>query len=254
MNLKLYAMPGSHPCLAVEAVLEAKGLRYDRVDLLPGVSPLHQLAAFGKRTVPAMKIDGDKVVGSRVIMRRLDELAPEPPLYPEGEPQRAAVTAADAWGDEELQETARWTAVYALSQRPEAAASFLAGSNAPRLPDALLAPVTRAVFGAELRVLGSGPAGTERALRALPGQLDHADELIAEGTIGGDPPNAAAYQVAASVRLLLAVADLHDAIAARPCGRLAERLFPRFPGEIPAGALPREWLPELGAGTPEPAR
>jgi hypothetical protein len=51
------------------------------------------------------------------------------------------------------------------------------------------------------------------------------------------------------VRLLLTIADLRDQIDARPAGRLARRLIPRYPGDMPAGALPADWIPSLEAGT-----
>jgi len=39
------------------------------------------------------------------------------------------------------------------------------------------------------------------------------------------------------VRLLLNFADLHPAIEGRPCGELARRIVPDYPGEVPAGAI-----------------
>ena len=39
--------------------------------------------------MPALKIDGEKVTGSREIARELDGLEPEPPLYP-ADPDAAA--------------------------------------------------------------------------------------------------------------------------------------------------------------------
>jgi glutathione S-transferase len=72
--------------------------------------------------------------------------------------------------------------------------------------------------------------------------------------IGGETPNAADLQIAGSVRLLLTLADLRDAIDARPAGRLARRLIPRYPGDVPAGTLPADWIPALqhtaAAGAP----
>jgi len=58
MQLILYTIPGSHPCETVEAALALKGLDYDRVDLLPGLSQFQQLARFGRRTVPGLRVDG----------------------------------------------------------------------------------------------------------------------------------------------------------------------------------------------------
>src|SRR3954462_3673404 len=103
MDLKLYVIPGSPPCVAVEAALALKGLHYERVDLLPGASPLIQLARFGRRTVPGLVVDGYKVSGSRRITRPLAGLKPEPRLYT-GD---AAADEAERWGDADLQDAAR---------------------------------------------------------------------------------------------------------------------------------------------------
>ena len=74
---RLYVFPGSHPCAAVEAALALKAIAYDRVDLLPlsqlVVGPLR----YDGRTVPGMRIGRERIVGSRAIMRRLDELVAE---------------------------------------------------------------------------------------------------------------------------------------------------------------------------------
>ena len=69
---KLYVVPGSHPCAAVEAALELQGLAYRRVDLLPLVAAAVGPLLYGGITVPGMRIDGERLAGSRAIMRRLD--------------------------------------------------------------------------------------------------------------------------------------------------------------------------------------
>jgi glutathione S-transferase len=237
VRLTLYSIPGSHPCQTVEAALELKGLPYERVDLLPGLSQFQQLVRFGRRTVPGLVVDGYKVVGSPLILRALDGIAPEPPLYPSDAGERAAVEEAERWGDEQLQEAARWILLTALIRRPDAGKSFLEGANVPSFPDAVSAALTRATFAAEVRILGPGSSGAERWLRELPTLLDRVDELIAVGTLGGDPPNAADLQIGASVALLMKVEDLRATIEPRPAGELARRLF-SFPGTVPAGALP----------------
>ena len=242
MELKLYVVPGSHPCAAVEAALALKGLHYERIDLLPGASQFIQRARFGRRTVPGLEVDGYRVSGSQLIMRTLDGLRPDPRLYPRDPEQLEAIEAADAWADQNLQDAARLIALYAVGTRPESADSFLEGANLPKMPAAVQTRSTRAVFGLELLMLGGGASGAERSLRELPELLDHADELIAAGVIGGNTANAVDLQVAASVRLLLNMADLRETIELRPCGRLARRLIPDYPGEVPAGTLPAGWL------------
>ena len=104
MNAKLYVLPASHPCVAVEAALRLKGIEFDRVDLIPMTQMLIGPLRYGGMTVPGMRIDGERLVGSRTIMRRLDELAPEPPLLPPvGDERYAPVLEAERWGDEILQ-------------------------------------------------------------------------------------------------------------------------------------------------------
>jgi glutathione S-transferase len=163
------------------------------------------------------------------------------------------VEEADRWGDEQLQEAARWISVYAIGTNPETGESFLEGANLPRFPSRLSAALTGGIFFAELRVLGPGPDGTARWLEQLPALLDRADELVAAGVIGGDAPNAADFQIGASLALLARLEDLRPLIDPRPCGELARRLFPSYPGRVPAGALPAEWLRAAGAAGGAPA-
>src|SRR3954454_19250570 len=118
---------------------ERKGLSYRRVDLLPMVHVAFQRVAFGKGTVPGLKLaTGDKVVGSRAIMRVLDGLEPEPPLLPAAAAQRARVEAAEAWGGEVLQGLVR-RLVYPASRRsPDAMRSSGEGAALP-IPPAIAA-------------------------------------------------------------------------------------------------------------------
>jgi glutathione S-transferase len=253
VKLVLHSVPGSHPCQTVERALELKGLAYERVDLLPGASQVQQRVRFGKRTVPGLEVDGYRVSGSRLIMRTLDGLRPEPRLYPEDPAAAAAVEAADEWGDGPLQGIARLTILYAIGHRPDSGPSFMEGANVPQLPAFVSEPFTRALFAVEVKLLAGGPPAVQKALADLPAALDHADSLIAAGTIGGDQPNAADLQIGGSIRLMLTLEDLRAGIDARPSGQLARRLFSRYPGSVPAGTFPREWLPDLAARVPAAA-
>ena len=115
---KLYVLPGSHPCAAVEAALALKSIAYTRVDLLPFSQLLIGPLRFGGTTVPGMRLEDERLVGSRPIMRRLDALAPEPPLLPPpGSPTYARVLEAERWGDEVFQGVA--TAAHDRGVRPQ---------------------------------------------------------------------------------------------------------------------------------------
>jgi glutathione S-transferase len=223
--------------MAVMAGLELKGLAYERKDLMFGASNLHQVARFGARTVPGLTVGRQKVVGSRLILRTIDGLVPEPPLVPADSEQKALVDEADEWGDLVLQEQVRWISLRAMKNMPEALPSFLEGYKVPSIPPWAL---KRAGLGVdlEMRLLGYSAAQVEGEWTpALPGHIDHVDDLIGRGVIGGDQPNVADLQIASTVRLLLNLEDIRPAIEDRPAGKLARRLIPDYPGHLPAGAL-----------------
>lgn len=235
--ITLYAVHGSHPCITAELGLQAKGLPYERVDLTYGAFPFTQTVRFGKRTVPGMTVGSQKVSGSRLILRALEGLQPDPPLLPSDPAERAAVDAAELWGDEVLQEHARWIGILGMLGRPEAAKEY-GKRSLPPTPDAVFPAVTRALFTTEMGLLGHRPERVRTEyLPALPGDLDHVDSLIADGVIGGDRPNVADFQIAPSLRLLQTMEDLREQIDARPCGKLARRLVPEYDGSLPRGVV-----------------
>lgn len=238
---KLYALPGSHPCAAVEAALQLKSIAYKRVDLLPTGEILLGPLLFGGTTVPGMRIDGERLVGSRRIMRRLDALVPEPPLLPPpGDPAYARVLEAERWGDEVFQSVPRRLIDVAFLRRPAAMESYAANAKLP-LPRPLLRPAMP--LTAKLMAL-KNRARDESAradLAALPRQLERIDGWIAEGLLGGERPNAADLQIGSTIRLLMSIGDVRPLIAERPAAELTH-YFPPMVGEVPAGVLPAEWL------------
>jgi glutathione S-transferase len=238
MRLRLYVVHGSHPCAAVEKALHLKGLAYEVTEWPP---PLHapiQLALFGARTVPALRLDGEKISGSRAIMRRLDELVPEPPLFPADATARARVEEAESWGDEVFQPVARELIWAGFTHQPDAMVSYGEHSRLPVPAPAIrvTAPLI-ARLGAKLNRTSDDVVRSD--LKALPAQLDRIDGWIADGTIG-DPnrPNAADLQLASTIRLILTLADARPLIEPRPCAELARALFPDADGELPSGSLP----------------
>jgi glutathione S-transferase len=248
MAHRLYIVHGSHPCNTVMRALELKGIPYKVVELPP---PLHapvQRLVFGHRTVPGMRFaDGTKVVGSRPILRRLDEMAPEPPLLPADAEARARVLRAEEWGEEVLQPIARRLLWPALRRRPAAIASYLQGSRLPTIPGPVLRAMAPGLTRVEIAMNSAREDAVRADLRALPGHLDRVDAWIADGTLGGPAPNAADLQIASTLRLLLTVGDLRPLIEGRPAAGLAHRHFPAVDGDVPAGVYPADWLPAPAA-------
>jgi glutathione S-transferase len=238
MRLKLYVVHGSHPCAAAEKALSLKGLSYSVLEWPPPLHAPMQRVIFGRRTVPALRIGNEKVQGSRAIMRRLDELVPEPPLLPTDPAQRARVEAAERWGDGVFQPIARELIWAGMANNPSAMVSYSEHSRLP-LPDwgvRLSAPV---IAQLSRRLIRTGDDVARRDLQALPAQLDKIDAWIADGTIG-DPehPNVADLQIVSTIRLMLTLADTRGMIEGRPCAELARALFPTADGEMPVGSLP----------------
>src|SRR5215217_8048330 len=128
----LYALPASHPCAVVELALRLKGVDYRRVDMLPVVSKLQQWRRFGGMTVPGVEFDdGEKVLGSREILRALEHRAPEPRVLPADARERRGVEEAERWGDEVLQPLGRRLVWAALKRDTGSMMSFAEQADLP---------------------------------------------------------------------------------------------------------------------------
>jgi glutathione S-transferase len=182
-----------------------------------------------------MKIDGRRLQGSRAISRALEEIKPEPQLFPSDPAQRLAVEEAERWGDEILQDVPRRIIRWLSVHRPETKVMIAkdAGIPFPRFAAWINTPAARHLAN---KVDADGQV--EQAIAQVPDVLGHVDELISEGVIGGDQPNAADFQIASSVRALLNVDDLRPATNGRPAAELAMRYLPEFGTDLPAGLLP----------------
>ncbi len=243
----LYVIAGSHACRTAMLMLERKGIAYRTVELPTGLHPwlVRALGFAGHRkpirtvegrthptlalldrggTVPALRIDGQRVQTNREIARFLERSHPTPALFP-AEPARLdAVLEAERWGDEVLQMAARRLVLAASSRGLD---GLLHEGGAGPL-GALLASNRTA------RVMASRSAGVVfRAgedevsqLAELRGMLDRIDAWIAAGVLDGAEPNVADFTIAPSLALLSYRHDLRADIDARPAGRLLARLVP----------------------------
>jgi glutathione S-transferase len=197
-------------------MLERKGIAYKRTDLLPVISKVALRAVgFPRQTVPALKIEGTKVQGSRQIARELERLRPEPPLFPADPEKRAAVEEAERFGDEELQHPVRQVLWWTLKKDKTPLRSYSEGAKIG-LPIGLAMKTAAPIVALSARFNESN------------------DEQL----------NAADFQIAPSIGLAMTLDDLRPAIEGRPAGALAKRVVPNYPGKTPP-ILPAAWLEPL---------
>jgi glutathione S-transferase len=246
VNARLYVIPASHPSIAVQLMLEQKGIAYKRTDLLPVISKgvLRGLGFPGK-TVPALKIDGSKVQGSRQIARELDRLVPEPALLPADPDVRAAVEEAERFGDEELQHPIRQILWWSIKRDKAPLRSYSEGAKLG-LPIGLAMKTAAPIVSLSARFNEASDENARADIAALPALLDRIDAWIAAGVLNGEQLNAADFQIAPSVGLAMTLDDLRPAIENRPAGALAKRVVPDYPGHTPP-ILPAAWLAPLSA-------
>ena len=241
-KLTLHVLASSPPCKTVEAALRVKGLDAEIVALMPGPHNEEMIAIYGEghHTVPGLVVDGEPVHGSVAILERLEQLVPQPSLYPA--PIADAVHQAERWGEAELQDLGRSLSWGALHFRPESMATF---AGADPLDPAGTDFAIRFLRGA-WRYNGITAEGLAADLAGLPAKLDHIDALARDGTVGGAQPTAADLQIGATLRVLLTIGDVRPLIEGRPAEQVARRWFADYPGDVPAGAFPAGWVPSAG--------
>jgi glutathione S-transferase len=248
-NVRLFTIPGSHPGVSAQLMLQHKGIVYKRTDLLPVVSwGVLKALRFPRVTVPAIKIDGRRIQGSVEIARELERVKPEPPLLPADPDHRAAIEAAERFGDEDLQHTVRQILLWMLRKHTAPLLSYLEGAKIG-LPHGFGVKMAGPFIAIDARSHEASDENVRHDISILPGMLQRIDDWIAEGLLGGEDLNAADFQIAPSLRLAMSLDDLRPAIENRPAGGLALRVVPNYPGRTPP-VLPAAWLEPLRAGTP----
>jgi glutathione S-transferase len=242
MAATLFGIPASHPSLTAELMLRHKRVGYRRIDL---VSVVHRVLlralGFPGVTVPALRIDGTRVQGTREISQALDALRPQPALFPGDPGLRRAVVDAEAWGDTVLQPVPRRLIWAGLKRDRSTITTYLEDARTG-IPVAVAKPTLGPIVAAAARANRASDENVRRDLAALPDLIDRVDELIAAGTIGRTELNAADFQIATSTGLLSTMDDLKPLLDGRPALEHTRRVAPGYPGHLPR-VFPAAWLP-----------
>ena len=202
MKARLYVIPASHPAASAELMLRHKGIPFKRTDLMPVVSKgVLRGLGFSRNTVPAIKIDGEKVQGSREIARELERLRPEPPLFPTDQARRAAVEEAERFGDEELQHPIRQILWWTIRRDKSSLRSYSEGAKLG-VPIGLAVKTGGPIVAASARFNEANDDNVKRDLAALPALLQRVDDYNAAGTIR-ETINSLRRQTFADIRIVV---------------------------------------------------
>ncbi len=248
----LYVISGSHACRTAMLMLAHKRLGYRLVRLPTGMHPFavralgfpghkapirkvegktgRSLAMLDRLgTVPALRFGSQRVQTNRAIARILDEAEPRAPLFPADAQRRREVEAAEAWGDEVFQMSARRLG---LTGSLDGLDNFRDRGNSGRL-GALLSPSERlrvlAARGVTANAFKANAQVEGKLVLELPALLDRIDAWLAAGVLGGEQLNAADYMIAPSIALIAYRLDLRGQIEGRPAGAYVERVLPEPP-------------------------
>lgn len=225
VRAKLYGLRGSAPSLSAELMLLHKGIQYRRVNL---IAMLHRKRlprkGFAGGTVPAMKLNGHRVQTNRAIARVLDELVPEPGLFPEDPALRAEVEEAERFGDEVVQPATRRMIIWSFNQEPDSVRFHPANGrlNIPRsawLRDRMM-PRVFEIYGVTETVI-------REDFESLPAWLDRLDRYLADGVLDAPRLSAADFEIAPLIGALMGIGDLGAEIGRRPIAALHNRVLPR---------------------------
>lgn len=215
----LYMFDGSSAVHTAVLMLAHKSIDHEVVTVERGahVARLPELG-FSAGTVPALRIGERRIQGTRAIARALDDLRPQPRLFPVDPVRRVPVEDAERRG-EDLQNAVRRLFYWAIER---------------------VAPTPLRRQAADRH--GVTDAAVRRDLAELPERLDEVDAWIAEGVLGGEERNAADLQIAPNVAWLACFDDLAPLVAGRPSLPHAVGVAGRNSMHVPA-AFPRDWLP-----------
>ncbi len=196
--------------------LTCKGLEFE---LRPITNPLQLLRINPvTRKMPAATFDGELVYDSTYILRRAQELAPDPPLYAADPASAAEQRRLEDWADEMLY----WVgmAFRFLPRNAGASAAQVLGTTAlPGFAKALMAPAIKRQIGGMIRAQGMGRLPEEKLLEELETALDDLVTTLGGGAFfTGERPGAADFAVHGQLCMLKSgpTPEAAERVAARP--------------------------------------
>jgi len=207
--------------------LDFKGIAHVRRSVLPGPHAPRMLWLTGQKAVPVLVIDGKVIPDSTGIIATLEQLHPDPPLYPHDRPAQQRALMLEDFFDEELGPHLRRAWFFETLSDPGFCAAQLSAGASPMAQRAFRAafPLIAAVMKADMKI---DAAGAEVGRAKIAAALDRIEaELQPSGYLVGDR---------------FTVADLTAAALLSPVVMPAEFPYPLLTPLPPSAARLRDSL------------
>lgn len=204
----------SHYCEKSRWALDLKGVPYRPRVLVPVHHVPIMYLATGQRQVPAIKRGGTTITGSTAILEHLDEVAPDPPLFPSDPALRAAVDAEIDWFDRKLGPGLRRAGFFDMLRDRRYLNGIMARpyGGFGRALYTLATPINKAIFRVSMQV---DAAGAERG-RDITRQALERLAAAGDGYLVGDRFTAADLTAAALLYILAGPPEAPQWPADRP--------------------------------------
>ena len=134
--------------------LDFKGIPHVRRSLLPGLHIPRVMWLTGQKAVPVLVLNGRAIADSTRIIATLEQLQPDPPLYPKEEASRQRALELEEFFDEELGPHIRRAFFYELLPDSDAAPALIAVGTSPTTQRLyrLLFPAIRAAMRMDMQI------------------------------------------------------------------------------------------------------
>jgi glutathione S-transferase len=163
--------------------LDFKGIRHHRRSLMPGGPKAMWFARKG--TLPVLDLDGERIVDSTAIIGALEELQPEPALYPADPEERRRALGLEDFFDENAGHDMRRVGFCELREDLDYGVSFMTTDQSPTRR-AMGRAGLKVAFPFVWRYMSARYAFTEEAVERSRETLIAALDRIESERAGGD--------------------------------------------------------------------
>ncbi|HET6583757.1 MAG TPA: glutathione S-transferase family protein [Nannocystaceae bacterium] len=210
-RLRLFDWGPSPFCMKIRAILDYKGLEYERVMVL-GRPMIELVRRGGIGKVPALDIDGELVCDSTDIAHAIEQRFPTPPILPREPDRRALCHVLEDWADESVYYVNlyyQWIDPRGAPMVARAFERFIVGRA--------VLPLYRRMVTRQIRGQGTGRKPAAHVRRDLDRHLDAFDDLLAaRDFLLGDGPFLCDFSAAAQLHYLSRTPVGGEALATRP--------------------------------------